>query len=154
MHQPRSTQCSKCHCAGKYCVSAFSGQTDHKSDHGCDSDAKSLCSNLGQEIFGQDRFIHRSWFFIHYFLGMRFQSKGNSRKTVCQKVDKQQMHRCKRNRKSCDGRIQYRKDRSKVTGKQELDRVLNVLVNISSVLYCFDDCCKVIICQYHRSSIL
>ena len=84
---------------------------------------------------------------------MRFKSECYCRKAVCQQVNKQQMHRCERNRKTCDRSVEHSENRAKVSRKQKLDGVFNVPVNISSVFYRFYDRCKVIICQYHRRCI-
>ena len=83
---------------------------------------------------------------------MRFKSECYCRKAVCQQVNKQQMHRCERNRKTCDRSVEHSENRAKVSRKQKLDGVFNVPVNISSVFYRFYDRCKVIICEIVKNA--
>ena len=84
---------------------------------------------------------------------MGLQSQRDSRKAVCQKIDKQQVYRCERYRQTGQGSIEYGQDTCKVSGKKELDRALDILIYIPSVFYSFYNSCKVIIGKYHGSSV-
>ena len=61
--------------------------TDIETDHSHNADDQTFNSDLGKEVFGKDRLVHRSWFIVHNLRIMRFQSQGDSRKTVCEKEE-------------------------------------------------------------------
>ena len=54
-------------------------------------------------------------FLIHHLTAMRLHTQCDCRKAVCQKIDKQQMHRCKGNRKSCKRCTKNCQNRAKVS---------------------------------------
>src|SRR5699024_3122988 len=151
MNQTGSTQSTE---GQGYSQSSSVLITDIETDHSHNADDQTFNSDLGKEVFGKDRLVHRSWFIVHNLRIMRFQSQGDSRKTVCQKVDKQQVYRRERYGKSGQGSIENRQDTCKVSGKKELDRTLNVLVYVPPVFYSFYDSSKVIVRKYHRGGVL
>ena len=114
MEKSGCTECSKRHRTSEQC--SFACIPNHKSNHSHYANRKSFCHNLSQKISGQNGFIFLSWLFIHNVFSMRLQSKGNRRKTICQQIDKQQVNRSERNRKTSDGCVQNRKDCSEVSG--------------------------------------
>ena len=59
------------------------------------------------------------------------------------------MNRSERYRQRGDGRVQYRQNRPEVSGKKELNRVLDILINISSVFHGFYNGREIIIGQNH-----
>ena len=69
--------------------------------HGHDSDTQTFHSDACKKWFCQNGFSHGTWFFFHHFRIVRLQSKCDRRQAVCQKVDEQQMYRCKWNRQTC-----------------------------------------------------
>ena len=85
---------------------------------------------------------------------MGLYAQGNRRQAVCQKIDKQQMYRCKRNRKSCYRRAKNRQDCSEVSGQQKLDCVLNIPIDVTAIFHRLYNCCEVIIGKHHRCGIL
>ena len=151
MYQPGGTQSTKgkCHSQKRAFLISYI-----ESYHSHNADDKTFDPDFGKKISCQDRLIHRSWFFLHHLFGMRLQSQRDCRKAVCQKVDKQQMHRRKRYRKVCQRRIEHSKDPCKVSGKQKLDGALNIFIDIPAVLYCLYDGGKIIICQHHGCRVL
>ena len=73
-----------------------------KCDHCHRTDHKALQTDFAKEILCQYRFVRSSWFVIHHIAVRRLHAKCDGRKAICQKINKQQVYRCKRNRKSCD----------------------------------------------------
>ena len=73
---------------------------------------------------------------------------------VRDQVDKQQMNRGKWQRKACKGGIKDTEDTRHIAGKEKLDGIFNIAVDISAVGSSLDDRGKVIICQDHGRSLL
>ena len=98
MYQTGKAKNTKRHCAGKAGISSLI--TNHKRSQRNQSDYTAFNSDSCKECLCQNRFAHWSWFFFHNRMLIRLQSKGNRRKTICQKVDKQKMYCCKWHRHS------------------------------------------------------
>ena len=85
-------------------------QSQMEGCHGTDSDQAALEDQLHHEFLCQYSLFRISRFLRQQILFRRLHTDCDGRKRVRQKVDKQQMYRCKRNGKRHDGRVQYRQD--------------------------------------------
>ena len=110
--------------------------------------------DLGQKLLSQDGFIGRTWFFLHQLFAVRFEPQRDGRQTVRQQVYEQQMDRRERHRQRAYRREQHCQYGAEVTGKQELYRMLYVLIDIPSVFHGFHDSGKVVVRQHHGSRVL
>ena len=99
VNQTAAAKCSKCHRTCQHCISI--AISDHKCCHGHDSDTQTFHSDACKKWFCQNGLSHGTRFFFHHFRIVRLQSKCDRRQAVCQKVDEQQMYRCKWNRQTC-----------------------------------------------------
>ena len=84
---------------------------------------------------------------------MRLKSQSYRRKTICKQIDKQQVNRCKRNRKSKHRCIKNHQYRSKISRKQKLYGIFYVLIYISSVFHSLHYSGEIIICKNHSGRI-
>ena len=110
-----------------------------KCDHGHNGNKTALNQQGFHEIFRHDSGLWISGFwFSRSFLFPATIPITNAGRDRSQ-IDKQQMYRCKWNRKSSKGRIQDCQNTCHVAGKQELNGIPDVTVYISSVCHGFDN---------------
>ena len=155
VEQAGHTQCGECHghgCAGIVCALVKVAQQECADGGDTDNDAG--IADLNEEVLGQNGFVCRTGFPFHHVIGMGFQSQCNCRERVGKQIDKQQVDWRKRHRQPCQRAEQHGNDTCQIAGQQEQDCFLDVLVDVSAVLDCLDDGCKVIVRQYHRCRIL
>ena len=82
---------------------------------------------------------------IEQIVGGLLHIDSQSRQTVGQQIDKQQLYCRKRQRKPQNRCKQHYQNAGQIAGQQKLNRVFNIGVNIAAVANCFDDGGKVVV---------
>ena len=150
--EPRQRQCGKRH--GTCCSLASLSQPHTVAPHGSSRHKTALDQKLEYKSRRQYAFSRISRRPTQQIFLCRLHPDGNCRQRVRDQVDKQQMNRGKWQRKACKGGIKDTEDTRHIAGKEKLDGIFNIAVDISAVGSSLDDRGKVIICQYHGRSLL
>ena len=151
MEQSCQSQGSKCH--GACQSSAASRKANVVCSHNKDADDCALYQQSQHEVFAHDGLFWISWFLIEQVFTRWFHTDCNCRQGVGQEVNEQQVYRLEWDWQCKQRGVENAQDCGHVTRKQELDRILDVCIYITSIGYSLNDGCKVIVCQDHCSSI-
>mmetsp|Transcript_5950 Transcript_5950/g.9245 ORF Transcript_5950/g.9245 Transcript_5950/m.9245 type:complete len:367 (-) Transcript_5950:1975-3075(-) len=124
---------------------------DH-TEHSSNTNVKSLYHIAEQRVSANNWFITWTWIFLHNTIFWAIKAKRNSWETICNQIDPKQLDRQQHFRQAKDSCDENCHHLTNVGRNQITDKLLCVIVNVTTFFNRFNNCGKVVISQHHLGS--